>query len=101
MPTLFVRPQRKLSHRDPLTRPQRLDLLRRRRYGAELRSQSAGRRMPHEPVHVVDEPGRERDVVKDKLRRSGELFVQQVTVDLMTGDVPPSKDVLFDLSDIK
>jgi hypothetical protein len=53
------------------------------------------------PVHVVDEPGRERDVVEDKLRCSGEFFVQQVTVDLMTGDVPPGKDVLFDLSDIK
>jgi hypothetical protein len=53
------------------------------------------------PVHVVDEPGREREVVEDKLRRSGELFVQQVTVDLMTSDVAAGKDVLFDLSDIK
>ena len=52
-------------------------------------------------MHVVHEPGREREVVDDNVRRPGELHAQQVPVDLMTGDVPPRKYLLFDRCDIK
>jgi hypothetical protein len=53
------------------------------------------------PVHVVDETGRERQVVEDQVIGPRERLTEKVSVDLMAGDVPPGEHLLLDLTDVK
>jgi hypothetical protein len=53
------------------------------------------------PVHVVDESGREPQVVEDHVIRPREGLAEKVAVDLMAGDVPPCEYLLLDLTDIE
>jgi hypothetical protein len=53
------------------------------------------------PVHVVDETGREREVVEDHVIRPRERLAEKVAVDLMAGDVPPGEYLLLDLTDVE
>jgi hypothetical protein len=53
------------------------------------------------PVHVVDETGRERDLVEDHVIRAGERLAEQVAVDLVAGDVPPGEYMWLNLTDIE
>ena len=52
-------------------------------------------------MHVVDEAGWKRHLVENHTLGARERFAEQVTVDLMAGDVPPGEYLLVDLLDVK
>jgi hypothetical protein len=52
-------------------------------------------------VHLVDETGRERDLVENHTLGARERFAEQVAVDLMASDVPPGEYLLLGLTDLQ